>query len=54
MTRQRAIEILDKEYDYNVEYREIPYVDTDEVNDTLIALLTAIDALKENGGDADA
>lgn len=46
MTKNKAIEILDKEYDYNVEYREIPYVDTDTVNDRLIALLTAIDALE--------
>ena len=46
MTKNKAIEILDKEYDYNVKYREIPDVDTDTVNDLLIALLTAIDALE--------
>lgn len=46
MTKNKAIEMLDKEYDYYVEYREIPYVDTDMVNDLLIAILTAIDALE--------
>jgi hypothetical protein len=47
MTKNKAIEILDNEYDECIKYREIPYVDIDEVNDLLIALLTAMDALKE-------
>ena len=46
MTKNKAIEILDKEYDFFLNYREYPYVDTDEVNDILIAILTAEDALE--------
>ena len=46
MTKNKAIEILDKEYDFFLNYREIPNVDTDSVNDLLIALLTAIDSLE--------
>lgn len=51
MTANKAIKILDKEYDFFLNYRETPYVDTDTVNDILIALLTAIDALKEKVGE---
>lgn len=46
MTKNKAIEILDNEYDECIKYREIPYVDTDTVNDLLIAILTAEDALE--------
>lgn len=46
MTKNKAIEILDNEYDFFLNYREYPYVDIDTVNDRLIALLTAIDALE--------
>lgn len=56
MTRQKAIEILDRMYDDTLEFRQkfSEANGIDVVNDILIALLTAIDALKENGGDADA
>lgn len=47
MTKQKAIEILNDEYDKNILCREI-LSDSDYLNDKLIALLTAIDALKEN------
>lgn len=48
MTKNKAIEILNNEYDECIKFksRKIPYVDTDTVNDLLIALLTAIDALE--------
>ena len=49
MTKNKAIEILDKEYDAVLEFRQMFSADNDIdiVNDELIALLTAIDALKE-------
>ena len=46
MTKNKAIEILNKEYDECIKYREVMGVDIDDMNDTLIALLTAIDALE--------
>lgn len=48
MTKNKAIEILNNEYDECIKFkhRKIPYADTDAINDLLIALLTAIDALE--------
>jgi prefoldin subunit 5 len=51
MTKNKAIEILDNEYDECIKYREVMGADIDDMNDTLIALLTAIDALKEKAGE---
>lgn len=54
MTKQKAIELLNQEYDINVLERESmnKYNCTkhrsDHINDVLIALLTAIDELEEN------
>ena len=48
MTKNKAIEILNKDYDAILEFRQIfsENNDIDVVNDELIALLTAIDALE--------
>ena len=50
MTKAKAIEILNDEYNGCIEYREAlkSCDDIDEVNDTLIALLMAIDALEQD------
>lgn len=58
MTKQKAIEILNDEYNKNIVYRAVlsdtekrPGIrlymgkESDHINDVLIALLTAIDAL---------
>jgi hypothetical protein len=48
MTANKAIEILDREYDDFIRYKDLLWrLNGDEVTDYLIALLTAIDALKE-------
>lgn len=47
MTKAKAIEILNHEYDEIISCREIPF-DNGYLNDLLIALLTAIDALEQN------
>lgn len=53
MTRQRAIEILDREYADFIRYKDLlRRLHGDEVNDYIIAILTAEDALKA-GGDAE-
>lgn len=50
MTKSRAIEILNDEYNGCIEYREAlkNCDDIDELNDTLIALLMAIDVLQQD------
>ena len=46
MTKQKAIEILNDEYNKNIVYRAVlSDKESDHINDVLIALLTAIDAL---------
>lgn len=53
MTRAKAIEILNIGYDGCVKFRETVRGNSDEfdyLNDLLIALLTAIDALEQNPG----
>lgn len=47
MTKAKAVEILNQEYDHAIWLREIRG-NSYYLNDLLIALLTAIDALKEN------
>lgn len=53
MTRARAIEILNIGYDGCVKFRETLRGNSDEfdyLNDLMIALLTAIDALEQDNG----
>ena len=48
MTVNKAIEILDNEYNSYLVYKNaVANIDTGYIDDMLIALLTAIDALKE-------
>ena len=49
MTKAKAIEMLNKEYDNAIWLREIQG-NSDYLNDLLIALLTAIDALEQDNG----
>lgn len=53
MTKQKAIEILNDEYNKNIVYRAVlSDKESDHINDVLIALLTAIDTLNQaNGSD---
>lgn len=48
MTKQKAIEILNDEYNKNIVYRAVlSDKESDHINDVLIALLTAIDVLNQ-------
>ena len=49
MTKAKAVEILNQEYDNAIWLRE-RQCNSDYLNDLLIALLTAIDALEQDNG----